>query len=74
MRRLESLVWSALAVACLAVPALAQNASLVGTARDAQQSVMPNVAITLTNTDTGVSQSTKTDAEGKLRISRGPPR
>jgi hypothetical protein len=39
----------------LALSVAAQNAALVGTARDAQQSVMPNVVITLTNMETGVS-------------------
>jgi hypothetical protein len=61
----------AVAVVCLiglANPAAAQNASLVGTARDAQQSVMPNVAITLTNIDNGVAQSTKTDSEGNYEF------
>src|ERR1035438_1862435 len=53
---------------CLALPVSAQNASLVGTARDAQQSVMPNVAITLTNIQTGVSQTTKTDIEGNYEF------
>src|ERR1035438_7167032 len=53
---------------CLASPVAAQNASLVGTARDAQQSVMPNVAITLTNIQTGVSQTTKTDIEGNYEF------
>src|ERR1017187_3138105 len=53
---------------CLALPVSAQNASLVGTARDAQQSVMPNGAITLTNIQTGVSQTTKTDIEGNYEF------
>src|ERR1035438_786357 len=52
----------------LALPVAAQNAALVGTARDAQQSVMPNVVITLTNMETGVSQSTRTDTEGNYEF------
>ena len=31
---------------------------------DPQQSAMPNVAVTLTNIQTGVSQTTKTDTAG----------
>ena len=64
MKQLHLIATGVVYLVCLALPAAAQNAALVGTARDAQQSVMPNVVITLTNTDTGVSLSTRTDAEG----------
>src|SRR5204862_2929989 len=40
---------------CLgAIPAMAQNASLVGTVRDAQQAGMPGGTVTLKNVDTGI--------------------
>src|SRR5438445_6001864 len=52
----------------IAMPLAAQNASLVGTVRDPQQSVMPNVAVTLTNNQTGVAQNTKTDSEGNYEF------
>ena len=58
----------ALYLGSLALPVLAQNVALVGTARDAQQSAMPNVVITLTNMETGVSQSTRTDTEGNYEF------
>ena len=68
MKQLHLFVAAALCLAGLALPASAQNASLVGTARDAQQSAMPNVAITLTNSQTGVTQATKTDSEGNYEF------
>jgi hypothetical protein len=68
MKQLHRIAIGVLCLAGLALPVSAQNASLVGTARDAQQSVMPNVAITLTNIDTGVAQGTKTDSEGNFEF------
>jgi hypothetical protein len=59
------------AVVCLfllALPLAAQYASLVGTVKDQQGGAMPNVAITLTSQDTGVSMSTKTDSEGNFEV------
>jgi Carboxypeptidase regulatory-like domain/TonB dependent receptor len=52
----------------LAMPVAAQNASLVGTVRDPQQSVIPNTNVTLTNLETGVSLSTKTDVLGNYEF------
>jgi len=68
MKQLHRIAIGVLCLAGLALPVSAQNASLVGTARDAQQSVMPNVAITLANIDTGVAQVTKTDGEGNYEF------
>src|ERR1035437_2248565 len=51
-----------------AVPLAAQNAALVGTVTDPQQSAMPNVTVTLTNIGTGVSQTTKTDTTGNYEF------
>src|ERR1019366_3959807 len=68
MKQLHRIAIGVLCLAGLSLPVSAQNASLVGTARDAQQSVMPNVAITLTNVDTGVVQGTKTDSEGNYEF------
>ena len=56
-----------LAIVCLclgAIPALAQNASLVGTVRDAQQAIVPGAMVTLQNTDTGVELTTISDELG----------
>jgi Carboxypeptidase regulatory-like domain len=52
----------------LAIPALAQNSSLVGTVRDPQQAAMPGVGVTLTNQDTGVAQTIKTDTSGEYEF------
>ena len=68
MKHLYLFAAAALCLAGSSLPASAQNASLVGTARDPQQSAMPNVAITLTNSQTGVSQATKTDTEGNYEF------
>src|SRR5258706_6280706 len=48
----------------LALPLAAQNASLVGTVKDQQDAAMPNVTVTLTSVDTGVSLTTRTDGAG----------
>src|SRR5262249_53918406 len=59
------------AVVCLfllALPAAAQYASLVGSIKDQQGGAMPNVAVTLTSQDTGVSITSKSDAEGNFEF------
>jgi hypothetical protein len=40
------------------------SAAVLGTVRDANQGVMANVSITLENTQTGIKQTAKTDANG----------
>jgi len=50
------------------LPLAAQNASLTGTITDPQQAPVPNVPVTLTNVDTGVSVSARTDAEGNYEF------
>ena len=52
----------------VSLPLLAQNASLVGSVKDPQNAAMPNAAVTLTNRDTGVSQTTATDAAGNYEF------
>src|SRR2546426_7942298 len=51
-----------------ATPLAAQSASLVGTVKDAQEAVVPNALVTLTNLDTGVSQTTQSDAAGNYEF------
>jgi hypothetical protein len=48
----------------LALPLAAQNAAVVGTVTDPQNAAIPNVVVTLTNVQTGVSQATNTDSAG----------
>src|SRR5215470_4335782 len=47
----------------------AQNASLVGVVKDAQDAAIPGVSVTLTNTETQVTQSTKSDDAGLYEFS-----
>src|SRR4051812_21870184 len=59
------------AVVCLcflAIRLAAQNASLAGTVNDQQGGAMPNVAVTLTSQESGVSMTTKTDAGGNYEF------
>ena len=49
---------------CVALPLAAQNASVTGTVKDQQDAAIPNVTVTLTNAESGVSQTTKSDAAG----------
>ncbi len=68
MRRLY-LICFAVVLCCLAtIPALAQNASLVGTVRDAQQGIIAGATATLTNVDTGVSATTQTNELGNYEF------
>jgi len=53
----------------VAVPAMAQNASLVGTVKDQQDASMPNVTVSLTNIESNITQTTKTDAAGSYEFS-----
>src|SRR5437764_12280051 len=58
-------------VLCLifsALPLAAQNASLTGTVKDQQGGSIPGAAVTLTSTDTGVSQSIRTDGSGNFEF------
>ena len=60
------------AVLCLmlsAFPLAAQNASLTGTVKDQKDAAMPGVTVTLSNRETGVSVSTKSDAAGEYEFS-----
>jgi hypothetical protein len=47
-----------------AASGFAQSASLVGTVRDSQQAVIPGAAVSLTNTQTGVGLTTKSNEMG----------
>src|ERR1039458_3473922 len=48
-----------------AVPAFSQEATIVGTVTDPSNATLPNVKVTLTNTDTGVSRTETTNADGQ---------
>jgi hypothetical protein len=55
------------------VPLAAQNAALVGTVRDAQDAVVPNATVTLTNLDAGVTQTTLSNEAGIYEFPRVRP-
>jgi hypothetical protein len=55
------------------VPLLAQNASVVGTVKDAQEAVVPSATVTLTNLQTGIAQVTKTDTSGNYEFPQTRP-
>jgi len=48
-----------------AVPAFSQEATIVGTVTDPSGATLPNVKVTLTNTDRGVSRTETTNAGGQ---------
>src|SRR5580658_401805 len=47
------------------VPALAQEATIVGTVTDPTGAAVPNATITITDTDTGVARSLPTNSDGQ---------
>src|SRR5215471_6676592 len=55
-------------LAALARFAAAQEATVVGTVTDPSGAVMPNVAITITNTDTGLATQFKTNEAGQYVV------
>src|SRR5206468_11871701 len=55
-------------VCSAAIPALAQNAALVGAVRDAQQALIPGVMVTLQNLDTGIELTTMTNELGNYEF------
>src|SRR5258706_7268566 len=60
-----------LAIVCVcfaAIPALAQNAALVGAVRDSQQALIPGAKVTLKNIDTAVEITTLTDEMGNYEF------
>lgn len=63
-------------VVCLFFAALqltAQNASLAGTVKDQQGGGIPNAAVTLTSSDTGVNQSVSADGSGNFEFASVRP-
>jgi len=52
-------------LAVFAVPAFAQEATVVGTVTDPSGAAVPNVSITITNTDTGISRTLVTGSQGE---------
>src|SRR5258708_7452775 len=55
-------------LAVFAVPAFAQEATVVGTVTDPTGAAVPNVSITITNTDTGISRTLTSGAQGEYVV------
>ena len=70
-------VWSLLAwgMVISAAPAWAQGsgAVIIGTIVDAQGGVLPGVALTLRNIETGTTRTALSEADGKYRVAALPP-
>src|ERR1051326_1877761 len=67
--RKQYLICLSVVLFCMAaIPALAQNAALVGTVRDSQQGIVPGAMVTLTNVDTGVTAVTHTNELGNYEF------
>jgi hypothetical protein len=70
--------WFSLAVALLLLlPALTaygqfESATVLGYAKDASGAAIANTTVTLTNTATGITQTAKTDAEGRYEFASVP--
>lgn len=73
-RLLRFMTTGRLTIVCLvslsATPAFAQfdTATLLGTVRDGNSAVLPNVKVTLTNTATGNTTTAQTDGEGNFQF------
>jgi hypothetical protein len=75
--RAASAHWFSLAVALmLLLPSLAygqfESASVLGYVKDTTGAAVANTTVSLTNTATGISQTTKTDQEGRYEFSSVP--
>ena len=80
MRRDKSLRYTWLVVASLLlllVPSLiaqtAATGALMGTVTDPTGAVVPNVTVTVTNSDTGQARTVTTDAAGTFKFGLLPP-
>jgi hypothetical protein len=58
----------------LAIPAFAQlpTATILGVAKDSSGGVLPNVTVTVTNVETGLTRTVKTSDDGEFRIPELP--
>ncbi len=55
-------------VFALSLPLAAQNAAIVGTVKDAQEGMIANATVILSNVATAIAQTTKTDAAGNFEF------
>lgn len=69
LRKISHFSGAAVCLFLAALPLAAQNAALTGTVKDQKDAVMPNVTVTLTNSETGVAATTRSDAAGEYEFS-----
>ncbi len=67
---MKRIVFALLAIALLAAPAWAQfeTGTVVGTLKDSTGAVVPGAKVTLTNTQTGVTNEKTSDANGSYEF------
>src|ERR1700730_6066423 len=65
---IRHVVFLSAALLCLPLLALAQDASIVGTVTDPSGSVVPDVQITITNLETGLTHTIKTNDAGQYVV------
>ncbi len=66
-------VWAACCLFFIAVPLAAQNASLTGTVKDPKDAAIAGVSLSLTNNQTGVALTTKSDSSGDYEFPFAKP-
>jgi len=66
-------VWAACCLFFIAIPLAAQNASLTGTVKDPKDAAIGGVNLSLTNNETGVALTTRSDAAGDYEFSFAKP-
>src|SRR5437763_12588246 len=64
LNRTRTISSAALCLIALALPLAAQDAALLGTVTDPQQAAVPDATVTLTNLDTGIALTTRTETTG----------
>jgi hypothetical protein len=77
MRKTFAVIWIALSLAfvllCSLAAAQSNNATLSGTVMDSDRAVVPDAAITVSSTATGLKRQTTTNGEGLFTVPLLPP-
>ena len=77
MRKTFAVVWIVLSLVfvllCSLAAAQSNNATLSGTVMDSDRAVVPDVAITVSSTATGLKRQTTTNGEGLFTVPLLPP-
>src|SRR4051794_2627323 len=70
MKKMLNLILFAICFMCVQIcwGQTSNQGTLVGTIKDPNANVIPSVAVTVTNNETGVSRTTTTDENGNFRV------